>query len=117
MRDVCAALSAEADGEGELVARGEADTFYLFLQGAEQPQIVERLGRMAGKLANLRDTIGPLRANTGIYCMQPGEADLADAEACADVARKSVEKSYHNRCTFYSESIKNRQRDMATMLY
>ena len=87
MRDVCAALSAEADGEGELVARGEADTFYLFLQGAEQPQIVERLGRMAGKLANLRDTIGPLRANTGIYCMQPGEADLADAEACADVAR------------------------------
>lgn len=117
LRDVCAALSAEADGEGELVARGEADTFYLFLQGAEQPQIVERLERMVGKLANLSDTIGPLRANTGIYCMQPGEADLADAEACADAARKSVEKSYHNTCTFYSESIKNRQRDMATMLY
>ena len=117
LRDVCAALSAEVDGEGELVARGEADTFYLFLQGAEQPQIVERLERMAGKLANLSDTIGPLRANTGIYCMQPGEADLADAEACADAARKSVEKSYHNTCTFYSENIQNHQRDMATMLY
>lgn len=117
LRDVCAALSAEVDGEGELVARGEADTFYLFLQGAEQPQIVERLERMARKLANLSDTIGPLRANTGIYCMQPGEADLADAEACADAARKSVEKSYHNTCTFYSENIQNHQRDMATMLY
>lgn len=28
-----------------------------------------------------------------------------------------MEKSYHNTCTFYSESIQNHQRDMATMLY
>ena len=123
LRDVYATLRTEADGEEELVARGEADTFYLFLQGAEQPQVVERLERMAGKLANLSGTIGPLRASMGIYYVQPGkmaqpeEMDFAAAEACADAARKSAEKSYHNTCTFYDESIKNRQRDMTTMLY
>lgn len=116
LRRVYDLLAAETHAAGEWAARGEADTYYLFLQYAPKDQLQQRLERIAEKLLPLGGSVGPLRVDFGIFISSSSSTDMGSAEEYADIARKHAERSYRSTYTEYSEELKLRQHEDAAML-
>lgn len=102
---------------GELVTRGNAGTFYIFMQKGAKDKFMKRLNEMAEKIAGIGNKSGPIRIDTGIFCLSDKASfKIAEAEVYADTARKSAERSYLSTFTFYDEKFKKRQLEEVNML-
>lgn len=115
LKEVYRLLRQELTLPGERVARGEADTFYLLLLGADRPLALHRLEQMTALLAPLGGAGGALRSRVGIYALPAGQVDVALAENRADLARK-MGGDDERGCAFYTDEMGVRLREEHELL-
>ena len=92
---------------GELLARGNADVFYMLLRRQDEEDAVWRLKGMRSEINNFnKDRQDPyyLELRFGAYIPEPGEKDVAGMEEKANIARKSQSGKSTDRCVFYDWS-------------
>ena len=87
------------------------------MQKGAKDEFMKRLNEMAEKIAGIGNKSGPIRIDTGIFCLSDKASfKIAEAEVYADTARKSAERSYLSTFTFYDEKFKKRQLEEVNML-
>ena len=92
---------------GELVARGNADVFYLLLKRQKEEDVVWRLRGMRNEINSFNDSRQDpyyLELRFGAYVPEPGETDVSGMEEKANIARKSLNGRSAGQCVFYDGS-------------
>ena len=91
----------------ELLARGNADVFYLLLNRQPEEDAVWRLRGMQSEINSFnRNRQDPyyLELRFGAYVPESGERDVSRMEEKANVARKSLNRKFAGQCVFYDRA-------------
>lgn len=97
---------------GEILARGSADVFYLFLERQEREALIRRLEHVYTEVNRFnegRDDSYYLELRFGIYEPEAGETDISRMEERANIARKSQNGRSRILFGFYD---RNRSREV-----
>lgn len=88
----------------ELLARGNADVFYMLLMRQKEEDAGWRLRGLGGAINSYNEKRQDryyLELRFGAYVPEPGETDVTGMEEKANIARKSLRRNAAGQCMFY----------------